>query len=283
MVKPDHLPETIKAKGEEVVEMARLRGGGGEWNSDGQEENGGMFATPKQRNRHDTISPVSKLSSTIDLVDLSTPSPTKRRRSPATASNGVGNTTKRRSLEQQQINLSPELDFDDGWNDEAHLVWDGDEDMNQASASSARPPPPSTRSTDDTAARITRGMPNYSTWSIAELAAGVAKYGFRSSKIRGTMERQLEECWVLTHPVAKATRPMAVKAKKKKVDVSDASSDETPLAMVTKKKGKAVKPPIMTDQELYAEFRKILIQPELYIRVLRYEVSAGVASIANHS
>lgn len=96
------------------------------------------------------------------------------------------------------------------------------------------------------------------------------------------MIKQLQQCWEATHPEKPATKAKgkakASTPRKKKVVVQSESSAEEPLASqpggAKKKRAtkKADKPEPLTVDQLNAEFEKIMLEPENYIRVLRYEV-----------
>lgn len=121
--------------------------------------------------------------------------------------------------------------------------------------------------------------------------AGVGKFGFRPSKIKKTMVKQMQDCWTQLNPIPikklRKVKAKAVIAPPRPVQPEDGShsegwsSEDVPLAGTTgkvkraKKAAKEVKEKVvpMTDEELYAEFRTLLVEPELYIRILRYEVS----------
>jgi hypothetical protein len=125
----------------------------------------------------------------------------------------------------------------------------------------------------------------------------VAKYGFKISKIKATMIRQLELCWAALNPLGtidttkKTKKPAGTSGTKVKrvrksktpdlAESEEVSSDEVPLAdleietTATKgKKKKAVKPPPMTLEQLYTAFRKMMVDDtSIYMKILRYEVS----------
>lgn len=95
------------------------------------------------------------------------------------------------------------------------------------------------------------------------------------------MIKQLQQCWEATHPEKPATKAKgkakAAAPRKKKVVAQSESSEEEPLASqpATKKKRatkKADKPDALTVDQLIAEFEKIMLEPDNYIKVLRYEV-----------
>jgi hypothetical protein len=107
------------------------------------------------------------------------------------------------------------------------------------------------------------------------------------------MIQQLQQCWAATHPekpVAKAkgkAKPTA--ARKKKVVAQSESSEEEPLATqpVPKEKKKrptrtnaakkAEKPAPLTVEQLNMEFEKMMLEPDNYIKVLRYEVRVPIS------
>ncbi|KAJ9104782.1 hypothetical protein QFC19_003923 [Naganishia cerealis] len=137
---------------------------------------------------------------------------------------------------------------------------------------------------------LDRGMPDYATWNLPDLQGAVAVFGLKPSKIAKTMIKQLQQCWEATHPEkpvkgkgkgrAKAVTKTTA-SRKKKVAVEAESSEEENLASqvegtkktATKKKAvaKKDKPVPLTVEQLNAEFEKIILEPDLYIRVLRYE------------
>lgn len=95
------------------------------------------------------------------------------------------------------------------------------------------------------------------------------------------MIKQLQQCWEATHPEKPPTKAKgkaeAAAARKKKVAVQSESSEEEPLALqpAGKKKRalkKSDKPDALTVDQLNAEFEKIMLEPDNYIKVLRYEV-----------
>lgn len=87
--------------------------------------------------------------------------------------------------------------------------------------------------------------PDYSSWTTPVLKKEVAKYGFRISKERSVLIDQLNAVWLAIN----APKPIVQPKKKKKEEV-------VPVENL----GERVRSMIMKDQELY-------------IRVLRYEVS----------
>jgi hypothetical protein len=114
------------------------------------------------------------------------------------------------------------------------------------------------------------------------------------------MIKQLQQCWEAIHPekpvkgkgkgrAKAAPKATVARARKKKAAAAgegEASEEENlagePASQAEPKKraarkpavNKADKPPPLTVEELNAEFEKILLEPDLYIKLLRYEVSA---------
>ena len=108
-------------------------------------------------------------------------------------------------------------------------------------------------------------------------------YGIKSSKIAATMVKQLQQCWEATHPEKPATKAKskakaAAMRKKKTTTTQSESSEEESLAhqAAAGKKKRATKkidkPAALTLDQLNAEFQKIMLEPDNYIKVLRYEV-----------
>ena len=106
-------------------------------------------------------------------------------------------------------------------------------------------------------------------------------FGIKPSKIAPTMIKQLQQCWEATHPEKPPTKAKgkakAAAPRKKKLAVQSESSEEEPLALqpAGKKKRaptKTDKPDALTVDQLNAEFEKIMLEPDNYIKVLRYEV-----------
>jgi len=121
----------------------------------------------------------------------------------------------------------------------------------------------------------------------------VSRYGFRKSKIKTTMIRQLQQCWLALNPVKPGVKPKskAATAKPKikapvaktkgKSRADSVSSEDIPLAeqetdakkKKTKKKEKIAKPPPMTAEELNDIFHNMIVDDnDVYSRLLRYEV-----------
>lgn len=114
------------------------------------------------------------------------------------------------------------------------------------------------------------------------------------------MIKQLQQCWEAIHPenavkgkgkgraskaAVKATVGRGGKKTATITGEAEASDEENlasqsasqvePKKRVTRKPAtkKAEKPPPLTVEQLNAEFEKILLEPDVYIRILRYEVS----------
>ncbi|KAJ9125097.1 hypothetical protein QFC22_000050 [Naganishia vaughanmartiniae] len=145
---------------------------------------------------------------------------------------------------------------------------------------------------------LDRGMPDYASWDLPDLQSAVSVFGLKPSKIAKTMIEQLQLCWEAIHPEkpvkgkgkARATKaaPKATVARgrEKKAGVADEAevsgedilgNESASLAEPKKrapKKPAAKKPekaPPLTVEQLNAEFEKLILEPHLYIRVLRYE------------
>ncbi|GAA6056730.1 hypothetical protein JCM3770_005869 [Rhodotorula araucariae] len=141
-----------------------------------------------------------------------------------------------------------------------------------------RPPPPARRRAPEpkpapAAAGSTSDAapPDYSALSLAALQREVAKYGFRPSKERSVLERQLGDVWRALHPTPsaaatdEAATPPATPHKKtrgRKKKGSAAPADEGERASDVDGDGETVG----------EKLRRLIIADEaLYLRILRYE------------
>lgn len=109
-----------------------------------------------------------------------------------------------------------------------------------SSDSDAPPPPPS-------------GLPDFASYTLPALQSEVSKYGFRVSKERSVLVDQLTACWIAMNP-DKAVKPKPKSKPRKKKGVVD---DEVEVETVGER------------------LRKLILEnEELYLKVLRYEVSS---------
>jgi hypothetical protein len=100
------------------------------------------------------------------------------------------------------------------------------------------------------------------------------------------MIKQLQKCWAAMNPekpAAKGKGKAKPTTRKKKATPQSESSEEEPLASqaaVKEKKKRATKaavkkadkPVALTVEQLNLEFEKMFLEPDNYIKVLRYEV-----------
>ena len=120
--------------------------------------------------------------------------------------------------------------------------------------------------------------PDYSSLSLAALQRKAATYGFRPSKERSVLERQLADVWRALHPAgasetggaeaevgaagssSSSPAPKKTRGRKKKVAAADEDEVDGPAAQ--------------EDGESVGEkLRRLVIADEgLYLRILRYEV-----------
>jgi hypothetical protein len=196
----------------------------------------------------------------------------------------------------------------DEWGADACLVL---EDSPQAKTAPARefsdslqrPTTPSKRkSTKTAAAKRSKQQPvpvkpDYTTWTLAQLQAGVKQYGFKTSKIRATLIHQMEACWSAMHPAEQGTVGQAGTnpsdgfqsgdESEAQMAASSDSSLEVPLSAskkatkkraTTKKKKTSVVDETEQNDGKEAQkpdeiFRQVLTSDDIYLRLLRYEVS----------
>lgn len=117
---------------------------------------------------------------------------------------------------------------------------------------------------------IERGMPDYGDWTTKALQAAVTRFGFRKATARSTLVRQMQESWVALNPMhlTKFAKPTTTstssavpakvkKAKGKKVVVSAEERAEADAASL---------------QEMLTQFREMVTEESMYMRILRYEV-----------
>ncbi|GAA5913032.1 hypothetical protein JCM8208_005674 [Rhodotorula glutinis] len=141
-----------------------------------------------------------------------------------------------------------------------------------ASPTSVVPPAP---------ASAASAPPDYSSLSLAALQRKVAAYGFRPSKERGVLERQLVDVWRALHP-AGASETGVAEAEAKLGVAGSSSSSSSPAPKKTRGRKKKVVAAQEDDADGTAaqadgesvgeKLRRLVVADEgLYLRILRYE------------
>lgn len=131
--------------------------------------------------------------------------------------------------------------------------------------------PSSSSDVDDTPA-VPPGMPDYATLPIADLQKQVTRYGFRVSKERSVLVDQLTQVWIATHHQAAVKKKVAVKKaptrgrQKKAVVQKEVSQEEAEI------------------ESLGERLRTMLVsEEEMYLKILRYEVSSSFRACCTSS
>lgn len=118
---------------------------------------------------------------------------------------------------------------------------------------------------------------------------GVKKFGFKQSKVKATLLRQMKQCWHAMHPEDSAQN-LAHETDEsddlvgvlRALSASEASSVDAPLSAKKKRTKKRAKKQTVeeVDVEVVVEpemiFKEILTSEDIYLRLLRYEVSGAI-------
>ncbi|GJN92570.1 hypothetical protein Rhopal_005600-T1 [Rhodotorula paludigena] len=111
------------------------------------------------------------------------------------------------------------------------------------------------------------GAPDYAGMTVAALQREVAKYGFRASREKSVLVRQLHDVWRAMHPDGAAAAgdadvsPPKKRGRRKKKDAAAAAASADEGAQVEEEK-----------ETVGEKLRRLIVADEaLYIRILRYE------------
>lgn len=116
-----------------------------------------------------------------------------------------------------------------------------------------------------------RGMPNYESWSLADLKHTVSQFGFRKGARKSVLVKQLQQCWVMLNPRGGSPAPSVgdsppLQRSRRHSSASRTSPRNALADSDTDERDEA------HEARLFATFNDMLVtDTEVYSRLLRYE------------